>query len=126
MNKILVAVLFMLATVNLHAEQHHWLDGTVIATGSTPSSTDGVRLASVTVRVLDPENSNPLARIQTWVIVLYPLGSGRPGKIDLPIGATFKAYQAYETRSDYGCLALQYQDKKGRIRTEMHQIVTNL
>jgi len=125
MNKILVTALLMLAAVNLHAEPY-WLNGKVIATGSTPSSTDGVRLPAVSVQVFDPENSNPQARVHTWVIVQYPLGSGRPGKIDLPIGATFKAYQAYETGSSYGCLALQYQDKKGRIRTEMHEIVTEL
>jgi hypothetical protein len=125
MNKILVTVLFMLAAVELHA-QPYWLNGKVIAAGSTPSSSDGVRLPAVSVQVLDPENSNPQARVHTWVIVQYPLGSGRPGKIDLPIGATFKAYQAYETGSTYGCLALQYQDKKGRIRTEMHLIVTEL
>jgi hypothetical protein len=125
MNKILVAILLTLATVNLHAEPY-WLDGTVMATGTTPSSTGGVRLPSVSVRVLDPENSNPLERVHTWVIVQYPLGSGKPGKIDLPIGASFKAYQAYETGSSYGCLALQYRDKKGRVRTEMHQIVADI
>jgi hypothetical protein len=125
MSKILVATLLMLATVNLHAEPH-WLDGTVMATGTTPSSTDGVRLPSVSVQVLDPDNSNPLERVHTWVIVQYPLGSGKPGKIDLPVGATFKAYQAYETGSSYGCLALQYQDKKGRGRTEMHRIVAGI
>jgi hypothetical protein len=58
MNKILVTVLLMLATVNLHAEPY-WLNGKVIATGSSPSSTDGVRLPAVSVQVLDPENSNP-------------------------------------------------------------------
>jgi hypothetical protein len=125
MNKILVTVLLMLAAVSLHAEPY-WLNGKVIATGSTPSPTGGVRLPAVSVQVLDPENSNPQGRVHTWVIVQYPLGSGRPGKIDLPVGATFKAYQAYETGSSYGCLALQYQDKKGRIRTEMHVIVTEL
>jgi hypothetical protein len=124
MSKILVTILFMVAAVNLHAEPS-WLNGKVIATGSTPS-TDGVRLPAVSVQVLDPENSNPQARVHTWVIVQYPLGSGRPGKIDLPIGATFKAYQAYAKGSGYGCLALQYQDKKGRVRTELHEIVTEL
>jgi hypothetical protein len=125
MNRILVTVLLMLAAVNLYAEPY-WLNGTVIATGSTPSSTDGVRLPAASVQVLDPENSNPQARVHTWVIVQYPLGSDRPGKINLPIGATFKAYQACETGGSYRCLALQYQDKKGRVRTEMHKIVTEL
>jgi hypothetical protein len=124
--RILIAILLMLAAANLHAEQP-WLDGKVLEKGFTDSAIPGGdRVPSVTVELLDPQNSSPFARRQLWIVAANPGFSSKPGKVDLSIGAQFRAYRVGEGSNTYGLMRMQYIDSKGHIKFEHHVIISAL
>ena len=105
-----------------------WLDGKVVAVGHVTSSSfpnSGEQIPTATVLLLDPENANPFARQQVWVITTEALAS-RTAHVDLSVGVSLKAYRAGETSRFYGSLVIQYVDDKGREKGEWHPIVQAL
>jgi hypothetical protein len=99
------------------------LTGTVLESGFTNGEYGG-RVATVTVELLDPYNSNPGIRKQILIITTGSAGSTR-SEVDLSVGATFKAYRV-KYSDGYGSLMLRYEDKKGRPKEEIHQIANEL
>ncbi len=123
MKKLLMATLLftVLAITSLHAADKEWLTGIVLESGFTTSEY-GNRIPTVTVELLDPHNSNPDIRKQILIITTGEIMSNR-SKVNLSVGAMF---QAYRVGSGYGGLMVRYEDKKGRTKSELHQIANEL
>jgi hypothetical protein len=120
LHSTLATLLFaFLAVTSLHAADKAWLDGRVIDSGYT-SADDGSRLRTVTIELLDPENSNPLARMETLIITTGRAFRNK-SEVNLSVGAKFMAYHVGD-----GLLMLRYEDKKGRTQAEPHQITGEL
>ncbi len=98
-----------------------WIDGKVVAAGHV--SQLGQQFATVTVVLSDPDNSDPRARIQIFVIGTD--ASTDRSRVDLSVGTSFKGFMTPAPRS-IGYVVIRYLDKKGREQGDFHVIVTEL
>lgn len=102
------------------AQKPAWLDGNVVECGHT-SGNNGAQIPTCSVVLEDPGNSNPFARRETWIVTVQAY-AGRTNA-DLHVGAHIKAYRTGETSQLYGFLEVQYLDKKGKEKQELHPIL---
>ena len=102
--------------------QKAWLDAKVVAVGHV--SNNGQQIPTATIVLLDPENSNPLARKQVLVVTLQAYSSKT--HVSLDVGTLFKAYRGIETARAYGFLVVRFVDDKGHEKSEFHLIMQEL
>jgi len=121
LSSTIATLLFTLFAVSsLRAADHIWMGGKVVESGYT-RGLRGDRIPTVTVEMLDPENSNPNLRRITLIVTAAPATNAR--NIDLTVGMEF---QAYRIGTGYGGLMVQVQDQKGHTKTELHLVAGEL
>jgi len=111
MRAITIAILLAGLLLNSSATfaDTYWQDATVTEHGFT-TFTNGARYPSATIKVLNPDDSDPLLRCNLWAM-MTDQGVGDKSKVDFSIGNHLKVYQV--SRSIWQ-VQVHYTDKKGK------------